>query len=154
MKHENFMRLALKESKKAQMKGDVPVGCVIVMNGRIIARAHNEREHKQVAIRHAEMIAIDRACRKLKSWRLEGCDIYITLEPCLMCAGAIINARIENIYYGASDPKTGCIESQHKILDSSFNHHTKAFGGILEKECSENLQKFFKELREEKKSKK
>lgn len=144
------MRLALKESKKAQIKGDIPVGCIIVKEGKIIARAHNQRELKQISTKHAEIIAIEKACKKNKSWRLEECDLYVTLEPCLMCTGAIINARIENIFYGASDSKTGCIESKYNILDTSFNHQTKAIGGILQNECAKMLQNFFKDLRKEK----
>ncbi len=145
---EKFMKEALKEAKKAYEKEEVPVGCVIVKDGKIIARAHNLKETKYDTTKHAEILAIQKASKKLKSWRLIDCDMYVTLEPCSMCAGAIINSRIRKIYYGASDEKTGAIGSVFNLLeDYKFNHKVEYQSGVLQEECEEILKEFFKYLR-------
>ena len=142
------MKEALKEAKKAYDKLEVPVGCVIVKDGRIIARAHNLKETKFDTTKHAEILAIQKASKKLKSWRLMDCEMYVTLEPCSMCAGAIINSRIKKIYIGANDEKTGAVGSVLNLFDDyTFNHKVEFEKGILKKECEEILKKFFKELR-------
>ena len=144
------MKKALHYAKLCAKRGEIPVGCVIVRNGEIVSWGNNSRQTHKNALRHAEIVAIDRACRKLGGWRLWECDMYVTLEPCVMCAGAIINSRIRNVYYGASDPKAGCFGSLVNLNDYAFNHHPNVQGGMLETECSEILKKFFKELRERK----
>lgn len=145
----DFMNLALLEARKAYRKGEAPVGAVVVKDGRVIARAHNLRERRQNALYHAEILAIDRACRKLGSWRLDGCDLYVTLEPCSMCSGAIIQARISRLYFGASDPKAGCVGSIAAIPDlPGLTHRVQWQGGILADECSQILKDFFRALRE------
>jgi len=142
------MQEALKEADKAARKGEVPVGAVVVSRGKIIGRGHNLTERKQSALTHAEMTALSKAAKKMKSWRLKDCDLYVTLEPCGMCAGAIVLSRIENLFYGASDPKAGVVESIAKALDNpKLNHQVKVTGGILKEECSKVLSAFFKELR-------
>ena len=142
------MKEALKEAKKASRKGEVPVGAVVVKNGKIISRGHNLTEKKQSALTHAEMMVLSKATKKLKSWRLNDCDLYVTLEPCGMCAGAIVLSRINNLFYGASDPKAGVVESIAQALDNpKLNHRVKVTGGILKEECSKALSDFFKELR-------
>ena len=147
-----FMKEAIKEAKKALLIDEVPIGCVIVKDNKIISRGHNVRESKNSPIGHAEIEAINKASKKLKSWRLEGCDIYITLEPCIMCSGAIIQSRIENIYFGASDPKGGALVSSINVLDAkNINHHPKVHEGILKEECSSLISDYFKNKREEKK---
>lgn len=149
---EKFMKEALKEAKKAYEKLEVPVGCVIVKDGKIIARAHNLKETKQDTTKHAEMIAIQKASKKLDAWRLLDCDMYITLEPCSMCAGAIINSRIRKVYIGTMDQKTGAAGSVLDLFkDFTFNHKVEIESGILKEECEEFLKKFFKELRKSKK---
>ena len=146
------MKEALKEAKKAYEKLEVPVGCVIVQNGRVIARAHNLKETSFDTTKHAEMLAIQKASKKLKSWRLLDCDMYVTLEPCSMCAGAIINARIRKIYIGAMDEKTGACGSVLNLFeDYTFNHKVEYEKGIMENECKNILKEFFKKLREIKK---
>ncbi len=147
MQDEQFMQIALKEAKKAAIKGEVPVGAVIVKNGEIIARAHNTKESKKNAIHHAEIIAIDKACKKIGGWRLFDCELYVTLEPCPMCTGAIINSRLKRVIFGTNDAKTGCINSVANFFDMPFNHKPTVKSGVLEKECSELLQLFFTELR-------
>lgn len=144
---ENFMLEALKEAKKAAKKKEVPVGCVIVKNNKIIARAHNTREKSQNTIAHAEILAIQKACKKLKSWRLVNCDIYVTLEPCSMCSGAIIQSRIKNLIYGANDHKTGAAGSVLNLFEFEFNHKVNVVSSILKNECEYELQTFFKSLR-------
>lgn len=141
------MLKALKEADKAAALLEVPVGCVIVLNNKVIAAAHNLRETKQKTTAHAEILAIEKACKKLGSWRLEGCDMYVTLEPCSMCSGAIIQARIKNLYFGAKDLKTGACGSVFNIHNYPFNHQVQVKGGILEEECSKKLKEFFKSLR-------
>ena len=142
-----FMNEALKEAKKAYKKQEIPVGAVIVENGKIIARAHNLKETKKNTIAHAEILAISKASKKLKSWRLSNCDMYITLEPCSMCAGAIVLSRINKIYIGTADEKTGACGSVLNLFDYKFNHQVKVEKGILETESKKILQDFFKELR-------
>ena len=142
------MKEALKEAKKAYDKLEVPVGVVIVNNGEIIARAHNVKEEKQDTTRHAEIIAIQKASKKLNNWRLTNCEMYVTLEPCSMCAGALIQSRIKKVYIGTMDPKTGACGSVLNLLeDFTFNHKVEIETGILQKECEELLKNFFKELR-------
>src|SRR5258708_2819175 len=142
------MRHALNEARKAAQKGEVPVGAVVVKDGKIISRGHNLTERKQSALTHAEMMALSKATKKLKSWRLNGCDLYVTLEPCGMCAGAIVLSRVENLFYGASDPKAGVVESIARVLENpKLNHRVKVTGGILKEECSRALSEFFKALR-------
>ncbi len=140
--NEIYMIEALKQANKAFKKGDVPVGCVIVYNNKIIAKAYNKKEKNNNAIKHAELIAIDQACRKLKTWHLEECTLYTTLEPCLMCTGAIIQSRIGEVYYATSNPNFGEIDNLKK-----YNKQIKINKGLLEKESSELLKKFFKEKR-------
>ncbi len=149
---EKFMKEALKEAKKAYEKEEVPVGCVIVKDGKIIARAHNLKETKYDTTKHAEILAIQKASKKLKSWRLIDCDMYVTLEPCSMCAGAIINSRIRKVYYGTSDEKTGAIGSVFNLLeDYKFNHKVEYQSGIMQEECEGILKEFFKYLRKKEK---
>lgn len=142
------MSIALKEAKKALLIDEVPIGCVIVKDDKIIARGFNHRENKNMVCSHAEIEAINKANKKLNSWRLENCDIYITLEPCIMCCGAIIQSRIKNIYYGAKDFKGGALGSSINILEAkNINHYPNCEGGILEKECSEIISNYFKTKR-------
>ena len=130
------------------LEDEVPIGCVIVKNNKVIAKAHNKRETFNQVSAHAEMLAIAKANKKLNSWRLEGCDIYVTIEPCIMCAGAIIQSRINNVYYGASDYKGGAFGSSIDILKANnINHHPNVVGGILEKECSLLVSNYFKTKR-------
>lgn len=142
------MKEALKEAKKAYDKLEVPVGCVIVKDGKIIARGHNLKETKQDTTKHAEMIAIQKASNKLNSWRLLDCEMYVTLEPCSMCAGAIIQSRIKKIYIGTLDEKTGAAGSVLNLFeDYPFNHKVEVETGILKTDCENILKSFFKELR-------
>lgn len=150
--HKKFMREALKEAKKAAAKDETPIGAVIIREGRIIARGHNEKERKGDATLHAEMTAIKKASRKLGDWRLNECDMYVTLEPCAMCAGALIQSRVRKLYIGAMDPKAGAVGSVMNIPgEERFNHRVEVVEGILEEECSELLKDFFAELRRRKK---
>lgn len=145
------MRQALREAKKAYDKLEVPIGAVIVKDNKIISRAHNLRESKRNAIAHAEILAIQKACKKLNAWRLQDCDIYITLEPCPMCAGAILNSKIRNVYIGALEPRSGAAGSKINMFeDYNYNHKVNYETEILEEECRIMLQKFFKERRKEK----
>ena len=145
------MKEALKEAKKAELIDEVPIGCVIVKDDKIIARGHNQRETNQSPIGHAEIIAINKAYKKLKSWRLEGCDIYVTLEPCIMCSGAIIQSRINKVYYGASDPKGGALGSSINVLEANnINHHPEVISGVLKEECSSIITNYFKAKRQNK----
>lgn len=145
---EKFMKAAISCARRAAKLGEVPVGCVIVYGGEIISRGYNRREKDKNALRHAEITAIDRACRRLGGWRLCGCEMYVTLEPCPMCAGAILNSRIKCVYFGALDPKAGALESVINLFDYPLNHKPSIYGGILESECSGLLREFFKKLRE------
>lgn len=146
---EYYMKQALKEAEKAYKKLEVPVGAIIVKDGKIIAKAHNQKETKTDTTKHAEILAIQKASRKLGSWRLIDCEMYVTLEPCSMCAGAIINARMKKVYIGAKDEKTGAVGSVLNLFeDYTFNHKVEVETGIMKEECQETLTKFFKELRE------
>lgn len=145
--HNYFMKIAFEEAKKAYKKGEVPVGAVIVLDGKIIAKAHNNRNGKQNPLGHAEILAIAKASKKIKSWRLENASLYVTLEPCPMCAGAIIQSRIKNLYFGTADLKSGVAFSIMNLFEYPFNHKTNVVGGIMENETKEIIQKFFKELR-------
>ncbi|MCM3576394.1 tRNA adenosine(34) deaminase TadA [Mesobacillus subterraneus] len=152
---ERYMLEAIEEAKKAGQIDEVPIGAVIVLDGEIIARAHNLRETKQSSIAHAEVLAIDQACQKLGTWRLEDATLYVTLEPCPMCAGAIMLSRVEKVVYGAKDPKGGCAGTFMNILqDERFNHQSEVVTGVLEAECGALLSDFFRNLREKKKLKK
>ena len=142
------MKEALKEAKKAFDKEEVPVGAVIVKDGKIIARAHNNKEEKNDTTKHAEIIAIQKASKKLNNWRLNDCEMYVTLEPCPMCAGAIIQARIKKVYIGTDDPKTGACGSVLNLLDDyKFNHKVEIEKNMMKKECEKILKDFFKSLR-------
>lgn len=143
---EKFMRAALKRAKKGLSQGEVPVGAVIVCGGKIISSGYNRRTATQLASSHAEMYAIDRACRKFKSWRLPECDLYVTLEPCPMCMGAALNARVRKIYFGAYEQK-GRSMTAELAGSNLLNHTLEVEGGVLEKECSEILSGFFRSMR-------
>ena len=143
-KIEKYMREALKEAKRAALIDEVPIGCVIVKDDNVIARGHNIRESKQSPMGHAEIVAINKACKKLNNWRLIDCDIYITAEPCIMCSGAIIQSRIRHVYFGAYDPKGGALGSSINVLEAKdINHHPEVTGGILEQECSLIITGYF-----------
>ena len=149
---EKFMKEALKQARLAYNKLEVPVGCVIVKDGQVIARAHNMKETKNDTTKHAEILAIQKASKKLNSWRLNGCEMYVTLEPCSMCAGALIQSRIDKVYIGTMDYKTGACGSVLNLLeDFKFNHKVEVETGILKEECEKILQDFFKDLRKLKK---
>ena len=143
-----FMKEAIIEAEKAAAIGEVPIGAVIVRNGEIIARAHNERETGKDATRHAEIIAIEKACAALHGWRLIGCDLYVTLEPCPMCAGAIVNSRIVRVIYGAPDLRAGSFGSVLNLNDYPLNHKPQIIGGVLSDECLAPIQAIFKKKRE------
>lgn len=145
---EKYMREAIKQAKKAYALGEVPIGCVIVYQDKIIARGYNRRNTDKNTLAHAEITAINKASKKMKDWRLEGCTLYVTLEPCQMCAGAIVQARIDEVVMGSMNPKAGCCGSILNILEMpQFNHQVRAKRGVLEDACSEILTSFFKELR-------
>lgn len=149
--HEFFMSQAILEAHKAEAIGEVPIGAVVVKNGVIVGRGYNQRETGKRAIAHAEILAIDDACKQLGGWRLVDCDLYVTLEPCLMCAGAIYQARVVNVYYGATDLKAGAFGSLYQIHeDERLNHLVNVEKGILEEECAQLLKDFFKNLRTKK----
>lgn len=149
------MQEALEEAKKAAALGEVPIGAVIVYKDEIIARAHNLRETSQNALTHAESMAIQEACRKIGSWRLEETTLYVTLEPCPMCAGAILQSRVPRVVYGARDIKAGCVDSLYRLLnDARFNHECIVTEGVMAEECGQILTDFFKALRERKKAEK
>lgn len=141
-KHELFMKEAIKEAKKALKKQEVPIGCVIVKNNQIVSRAYNKRETKQSSVAHAEILAIQKANKKMASWRLDECDIYITLEPCLMCTGAISLSRFRNVIYGAKQSKV-----DNYFSSEGLNHYPSVIGGVLEEECSKLIKVFFGERR-------
>ncbi|KQC48557.1 adenosine deaminase [Geobacillus sp. Sah69] len=150
---EYYMKLAIEEAKKAERIGEVPIGAIIVQDGCVIARAHNLRETEQRAIAHAEVLAIDEACRVTGSWRLERAVLYVTLEPCAMCAGAIVLSRIERVVFGASDPKGGCAGTLMNLLqENRFNHQAEVASGVLAEECGALLSGFFRRLREQKRN--
>ena len=149
---EKFMKQAIKEAKKAEEKLEVPIGVVIVKDNKIIARAHNLRETKKNAIAHAEILAVQKACKKLDAWRLNNCEMYVTLEPCPMCAGAILNSRIKKVYIGTMEPRSGAAGSKINLFkDYNYNHEVEYETGILENECKEIIQHFFQQLRKKKK---
>ncbi|MBO8155596.1 MAG: nucleoside deaminase [Bacillaceae bacterium] len=155
MKHDYFMKQAIEEAKKAEKLDEVPIGAVIVKDQEIIARAHNLRVTSQKASSHAEMIAIEEANQKLNSWRLEDCTLYVTLEPCPMCAGAILQSRIPVVVFGAYDPKAGSAGSLLNLLeDQRFNHVAEVIPGVMKEECGALLSNFFRKLRDKKKREK
>lgn len=146
---EKYMRKALKLAKKAAKSGEVPIGCVIVYENEIIGKGYNRRKEKHSTLAHAEITAIKQACKKLGDWRLEGCTMYVTLEPCMMCAGACVQARIDKVVIGAENPKAGCAGSIINILQmKEFNHQVEIERGILGEKCSKLLTEFFKSMRE------
>ena len=150
---DKFMKEAIKQARKAYALEEVPIGCVIVYEGKIIARGYNRRTIDKNVIAHAEMMAIRKACRKLGDWRLEDCTMYVTLEPCQMCAGAIVQARIDRVVMGSRNAKAGCAGSVINLLQmSEFNHQVELTEGILQEECSALMSGFFRELREKKKN--
>ena len=149
--HEHFMKLALKEAQKALLIDEVPIGCVIVKDNKVIARGFNKRENKKLVSSHAEMEAISKANKKLDNWRLIDCDLYVTVEPCLMCMGAIYQSHIRNVYYGSVDPKGGAIASSINFNEiKSLNHYPNLVGGILQEECSKIIKDYFKKKRNKK----
>lgn len=143
----DFMTEAYKEACTAYELGEVPVGAVIVWDGEIVARAHNRRETDKNALCHAETSAIDAACKALGGWRLHKADLFVTLEPCVMCAGACINARINRVYYGAPDKRYGCFGGFTDLREKAFNHLPQVYGGIMEDQCAELMKRFFEKLR-------
>ncbi len=148
---KKFMIMAYKQAEKAKEKDEVPIGAVIVKDGKVISKGYNLVENTNKATAHAEIIAIEKACKKLKSWRLDGAEIYVTLEPCAMCAGAIANARIKKVYFGAYERKSGCAESKYPVLsDNGLNHSAEYEGGIMEEECASLIKKYFSEKRKAK----
>ena len=147
MSDEELMRAALDEAKLAAALGEVPVGAVIAKDGKIIARAHNLRESGKNATYHAELMAIDAACKALGGWRLWQCELFVTLEPCPMCSGAIINSRLKRVVYGARDPKAGCCGSLLSLTEEDFDSHPAIYGGVLEQNCAALLSEFFARLR-------
>ena len=152
MEKEDYMKIALKEAEKAYNELEVPVGAIIVKDGKIIARAYNEKEKKHDTTKHAEILAIQKASKKLKSWRLNDCDMYVTLEPCSMCAGALIQSRIRKVYIGTMDEKTGSCGSVLNLLeDYKFNHKVEVEYNVCKEECEKILKDFFKNLRKSKK---
>ncbi|GAK11952.1 LOW QUALITY PROTEIN: tRNA-specific adenosine-34 deaminase [Geomicrobium sp. JCM 19039] len=149
---EYYMRLALEEAMKAARIDEVPIGAVLVYEGEVIAKAHNRREHDQHTFSHAECVVIREGNAHVGSWRLEECTLYVTLEPCPMCAGALLQAGVPRVVFGARDPKAGATGSLYNLLDDErFNHRSEVIGGVLENECGTMLSSFFKELRERKK---
>ncbi|UYV53112.1 tRNA adenosine(34) deaminase TadA [Priestia megaterium] len=150
---EKYMRLAIDEALKAKDKLEVPIGAVIVQNDEVVASAYNLRETEQRSVAHAELLAIDEACKKLGTWRLEDATLYVTLEPCPMCAGAIVLSRVKRVVFGAYDPKGGCAGTLLNLLEfEKFNHQAEVVGGMLEEKCGSLLTTFFRELRQRKKS--
>lgn len=154
MENKDFMAEALRLAKMSYGEGEVPIGAVVTLGDRIVGKGRNRREYGKNALYHAEIEAIDEACRTLGGWRLWQCDLYVTLEPCPMCAGAIINSRIKNVIFGAYDKKNGACGSVTNLLTMDFNHKPEFTGGFMEKECADMLSCFFKELREKKQTEK
>ncbi|GAA3197111.1 tRNA adenosine(34) deaminase TadA [Lentilactobacillus kefiri] len=149
-----YMKAAMVEAQKAYMIGEVPIGAVVVHDGIIIGRGHNLREHLNDGIAHAEILAIEEACRYLNSWRLIDCDLYVTIEPCLMCSGAIINSRIDNVCFGSRDPKAGAVRSLYTVLeDSRLNHRVNVVEGVLADQSAKIMKDFFKAARKKRKNK-
>ncbi|WP_449538443.1 tRNA adenosine(34) deaminase TadA [Ferdinandcohnia sp. Marseille-Q9671] len=152
---EYYMKLAIDEAKKAAEINEVPIGAVLVIDDEVVAKAHNLRETEQRSIAHAELLAIDEACKRTGSWRLENSTLYVTLEPCAMCAGTIVLSRVSRVVFGAHDPKGGCAGTLMNLLqEERFNHQAEIVSGICEEECSHLLRSFFKEIRQRKKEKK
>ncbi|MDD3339264.1 MAG: tRNA adenosine(34) deaminase TadA [Lachnospiraceae bacterium] len=153
--HEKYMKEAIKQAKKAEALMEVPIGCVIVYGGKIIARGYNRRNTDKNTLSHAELNAIRKASKKLGDWRLEGCTLYVTLEPCQMCAGAIVQARVTNVVIGSMNPKAGCAGSVLNLLEmDGFNHKVHVERDVLQEECSSMLSEFFRKLRQQKSNKK
>ena len=149
MNDETFMHRALLEAKKAYLKGEVPVGAIITLDGQVIARGHNRREELQDPTAHAEMLVIREASERLRSWRLKGATLYVTLEPCSMCAGALVLARVARLVYGAPDPKSGAAGSIMNLVEhEALNHRLDVTSGVLQEECATLLRQFFSELRD------
>ncbi len=139
-----FMKRAIALAKKSAQEGEIPIGAVIVKDGKVIATGRNQRNSKKIATKHAEIIAIEKACKKLNDWRLEGVEMYVTVEPCPMCAGAILNSRIKKVYFGAYEKKSGAVLSNHRLLFlGALNHTVEVEGGLLQDECSKILKEFF-----------
>jgi tRNA(adenine34) deaminase len=144
-----YMKKALDQAKLALKKDEVPIGAIIVLDGKIIARAHNLMEKTSLATAHAEILAINKACKKVKGWRLDGAEIYVTIEPCPMCAGAIANARIKKVYFGAYEKKSGCAVSKYPVLtDNGLNHSVEFEGGIMQEPCAKIIKDYFKSKRQ------
>ena len=152
MEQEKYMREAIQQAIKAYKKNEVPIGAVVVKNGKVISKGYNLRESKQNSLKHAEIIAIDRACKKMGNFRLDDCDLYVTVEPCLMCAGAIVQSRIRKVYFGARDEKYGVVTSAASVFDIASNHKVRFEEGFCKKECEVLMKNFFKELRQRKKA--
>lgn len=148
MNHEKYMKKALKEAKKALNKGEVPVGAVVVCDGKIIGKGHNLREKTHKSTAHAEIVAIEQANKKMKSWRLDNCTIYVTIEPCPMCTGAIIQSRMKQVVYGASEAKSGSHHSVTNLFDQPYRHKVDVLPGVMEEECGEIVATFFQQLRQ------
>jgi tRNA(adenine34) deaminase len=149
MKHQDFMRAALEEARQAFIEGEVPVGAIIVKNGIILSSAHNKKEAWQDPTAHAELLAIRQACKLQRDWRLDGCTLYVTLEPCAMCASAIIQARVSTLVFGALDEERGAVESRGRILDDNlYNHDMEVYAGYCENEAKDLLETFFKSIRD------
>ncbi|THE09547.1 nucleoside deaminase [Bacillus timonensis] len=152
---EYYMKLAIEQAKKAAAINEVPIGAVLVINDEVIASAHNLRETQQRSIAHAELLAIDAACKQIGFWRLENATLYVTLEPCAMCSGAIVLSRVNRVVYGASDPKGGCAGTLMNLLqEQRFNHQAEVISGVCEEECGQLLSSFFKEIRRKRKEEK
>lgn len=148
---EKYMYLAIAEAKKAEQIDEVPIGAIIVYEGEVIATGYNKRETSQQSLSHAELIAIERANEQVGSWRLEDCTLYVTLEPCPMCAGALVQSRMKRVVYGAKDPKAGCVGTlMNLVTEERFNHQVEWMSGVLEEECSQLLTIFFRQLRKKK----
>lgn len=146
--NEYFMKEALKEAKKAYTKEEIPIGAIIVKDGKILSRAYNKREEKMISTAHSEILAIEKACKKLENWRLSDCEIYVTVEPCPMCAGAILNSRMKKLYFGTRDEKSGAVVSNIHMLDKEYlNHKMNYEEGMLKDECRDLLVDFFKKRR-------
>ena len=146
--YEKIMKECIREAKKCAKFSDVPVGAVVVKDGEIIARAHNEREKNNISTSHAEVLAIQKASKKLGNWNLSGCELFVTLEPCVMCCGAIISSRISKVVFGAFDKRFGCCGSLYNLLNDRFNHRAPTVSGILQEECEALIKGYFKKLRE------
>lgn len=141
--HERYMSLALEEAREAERLGEIPVGAVVVRRGEVLGRGHNLRQTRHSALAHAEVLAIEAACRRIGDWRLDGCDLYVTLEPCVMCAGAILNSRISRVFYGAADPREGAVCGMLRLFDLPYSNRPDYEGGVLAQECTGMISAFF-----------